>query len=325
MAGDVVRMTKAEDKQTRKRPNKQKISKVVFICVMMAVPVLHFLVFSIYLNLNTIILSFQTRTYLGDYVFRSNPFQNYINFFEQITRPYSTFPRAVLNSVLFFLLNDFVILPLSVLLTYFLYKKVFLHGFFRVVFYLPCIISIVVMVMVFRFMFDSTIGVVNPLLTRLGLEHIIPEFGWLGTRGSAMRLLLFYCVWVGLGGNFILLASAMQRVPEDLIEAGKIDGLGFFGELWFITIPLIGSTLATLYMMGITVIFTFYLPVKLLTNGNPNGTTATIMFYIVETIKGDTHDLSGAATVGMVIAIVGTPMVLLSRRIVDKIFPSYEF
>jgi ABC-type sugar transport system permease subunit len=117
----------------------------------------------------------------------------------------------------------------------------------------------------------------------------------------------------------------MQRIPEELVEAGEIDGLGFFRELWSITIPLIGTTLATLYMMGTTVIFTFFLQVKLLTNGGPNGSTATIMLYIAESIKSDTNDLTGSATIGMIIAVVGTPLVLLTRVIVDKVFPSYEY
>ena len=114
----------------------------------------------------------------------------------------------------------------------------------------------------------------------------------------------------------------MGRIPEDIVEAGKIDGVGFFRELWSITIPLIGSTLATLFMMGTTVIFTFFLQVKLLTNGQQD--TATIMLFIVESVLSDTRDLSGAATVGMVVAIIGTPLVLLTRKIVDKVFPAYE-
>lgn len=308
----------------KKRFTKKRINELIFIGVMMFVPILHFCVFTIYMNLNTVVLSFQTRNLVGDYVFLGNPFQNYVDFFDAITKSYSVFPKAVLNSLYFFVLNDVLIVPLTVVLTYFLYKKIFMSGFFRVVFYLPCIISMVVMVMVYRFMFDGTIGVVDPLLKKLGLERLIPEFGWMGTKKSAMGLVTGYCIWAGLGGNLILLLSAMTRVPEEIVESAKIDGIGFFRELFSITIPLIGTTLATLYMMGTTVIFTFFLQPKLITNGGPEGATTTIMMYIVDTVKGDTHDLSGAATVGMVVAVFGTPLVLITRKIVDKVFPAYE-
>jgi ABC-type sugar transport system permease subunit len=183
----------------------------------------------------------------------------------------------------------------------------------------------VVMVMVYSFMFDSSFGIVDTLLTKIGLGHKIPKWGWLGTRESANGLIIGYCIWAGLGGNLILLASAMGRIPEDMVEAGKIDGIGFFRELWSITIPLIGTTLSTLYMMGTTVIFTFFMQVKLISSGGPSGQTFTLMLYIVEVVKADTRDLSDAATVGMVIAAIGTPMVLITRWLVDKLFPAYEY
>ena len=310
---------------TAKRKKKWDTSKIIFVVSLMIIPIISFLIFTVYINFNTIVMSFQYRNAQGDYVFNENPFQNYIDFFRDVSNPYSKFPQMLENSLMYFIVNDFVIVPLSVVLCYFLYKKVFLHQVFRVIFYLPCIVSMVVMVMVYSFMFDSSFGIVDPILTKLGLEDKIPEWGWLGTRTSANSLIVGYCIWSGLGGNLILLGSAMGRIPEELVEAGKIDGIGFFRELWSITVPLIGTTLATLYMMGTTVIFTFFMQVKLISSGGPNGETFTLMLWIVEVVKADTRDLSGAATVGMLVAAVGTPMVLLTRWAVDKIFPAYEY
>ena len=311
---------------TAKRKKKRDISKIVFVISLMVIPVISFLIFTVYVNFNTIVMSFQYRNTKGDYVFNENPLKNYIDFFRNdVLNPHSQFPSMVGNSLMYFVVNDFVIVPLSVILCYFLYKKVFLHQVFRVIFYLPCIVSMVVMVMVYNFMFDSSFGIVDPLLTKLGLGHLIPKWGWLGTRDTANALIVGYCIWSGLGGNLILLGSAMGRIPEELVEAGKIDGIGFFRELWSITIPLIGTTLATLYMMGTTVIFTFFMQVKLISEGGPNGKTFTIMLYIVEVVKADTRDLSNAATVGMIVAAIGTPLVLLTRWAVDKIFPAYEY
>ena len=304
--------------------NKHKVDKgrVIFTIVMIIIPLINFIVFTVYINIDTVFLSFQTRADDGRYLWNANPFKNYQDFFHDAFLPGSSIGKCIVNSLIYFVLNDVVIVPAAVLLTYFLYKKIFMHKVFRIVFYLPCMISSVVLIMMYRFMFDSTFGIVNPLLRFLGLGSKIPEHGWLGTRWTATGLIIGYCIWGGLGGSFILLASAMGRIPEDIVEAGKIDGVGFFRELWSITIPLIGSTLATLFMMGTTVIFTFFLQVKLLTNGQQD--TATIMLFIVESVLSDTRDLSGAATVGMVVAIIGTPLVLLTRKIVDKVFPAYE-
>ena len=78
-------------------------------------------------------------------------------------------------SIYFFLLNDFVILPLSFFAAFFLYKKMPLGNVFRVLFFIPSIISVVVLTMLFSFMFDSSIGVVDSLLRAIGLERVIPD------------------------------------------------------------------------------------------------------------------------------------------------------
>ena len=225
-------------------------------------------------------------------MFNDEIFKNYIDFFRIATTSYSTFPTAVKNSLMYFALNDVVIVPLSVILTYFLYKKIFAHQVFRIVFYLPCIISMSVMIMSYRFMFDSSFGVVNPFLELLGLEHVIPyEFGWFGTKDTANGVIIGYCIWAGLGGNFILLASAMQRIPEELVEAGKIDGLGFFRELWYITLPNVFSTIATFLVVGLTSFFTADMGFYTLFAGNAENNIQTIITS-VDTVLFDEDFLS---------------------------------
>lgn len=315
----------ANSPRQRRTKSKKSLNEKVFILVMLAIPVLHFLVFFVYINIDTVVLTFQEKTLQGDYVFLSQPFRNYTEFFSTAFKSYSVFPGAVRNSIIFFLLNDVVIVPVSVVLTYFLYKKMPLANVFRIIFYLPSIISVVVLTMLYRFMFDSSIGLIDSALNALGLGHLIPQHGWMGTKESALGLVIVYCIWSGLGGNVVLLTGAMKRVPMEIIESGKLDGVGMFRELWSIIIPLIGTTLSTLFMLGTTVIFTFFLQPKLLTNGGPNGATYTIAMYIVDNVKGDIGDLTKGATVGVICAIVGTPIVILTRKLLDKVFPVYEY
>ena len=320
-----VASASANSPRQRSTKSRKSLNEKVFILVMLAIPVLHFLVFFVYINIDTVVLTFQEKTLQGDYVFLSQPFRNYTEFFSTAFKSYSVFPKAVRNSIIFFLLNDVVIVPVSVVLTYFLYKKMPLANVFRIIFYLPSIISVVVLTMLYRFMFDSSIGLIDSALNALGLGHLIPQHGWMGTKESALGLVIVYCIWSGLGGNVVLLTGAMKRVPVEIIESGKLDGVGMFRELWSIIIPLIGTTLATLFMLGTTVIFTFFLQPKLLTNGGPNGETYTIAMYIVDNVKGDIGDLTKGATVGVICAIVGTPLVILTRKLLDKVFPVYEY
>ena len=182
----------------------------------------------------------------------------------------------------------------------------------------------VVLTMLFSFMFDSSIGVVDSLLRAIGLERVIPDLGWFGDKRTAMPLLLLYCVWAGIGYNVVLLSGAMSRVPSEIVESGRLDGLTMFREMRSITLPLTGSTISTLLMMGVTVIFTLFMQPQLITNGGPNGETYTIALYIVNAIRSD-GNLTMGATVGILCALVGTPIVLVVRKVLEKVFPVYEY
>ena len=311
----------------KRRLNKRKIVEIIFIISLLLVPIIHFCVFNLYVNVSAIALTFKTyKVNINRYVWNTgNIFLNYKEMFRRFAEADTGLALSCRNSLIFTLLNDLVLLPLSVILSYFLHKKIPGRLFFRVIFQLPSIISVVVLVMVFRFMFDSTIGIVNPLLKAMNLGKIIPPYGWLSTEKSAWFLMIFYCIWVGFGGNVLLVSGAMARVPNDLVESAKMDGIGFWQELIYIDIPLIGGTLSTMLLLSVQVFFSYFLPVQLLTNGGPDGATQTLAMYSVKFIKGGGSDLTMAATLGMIITLIGTPLIIGFRRLFDKLFPSYEF
>ncbi len=313
----------APSREGRADRKKAQWKRALFIFSFIAIPLLHFTLFFIYTNADTIFLSFQTfDNSTGGYKWVG--FRNYTEFFTSFVQPYSILPKAVRNSIYFFLLNDFVILPLSFFAAFFLYKKMPLGNVFRILFFLPSIISVVVLTMLFSFMFDSSIGVFDSLLRSLGLGEHIPELGWFGDRRTAMPLLLVYCIWAGIGYNVVLLSGAMSRIPQEIIESGRLDGMSMSREMWSITLPLVGSTISTLLMMGVTVIFTLFMQPMLITNGGPSGETYTIALYIVNSIRSE-GNLTMGATVGILCALVGTPIVILVRKILEKTFPIYEY
>lgn len=310
-------------KPKRKRKTKEEI---IFICALLAIPILHFIFFWIFINIDTISLSFQKfNQQTGKYEMCG--FFQYKSIFLEFTKESSVLPRAIVNSLLVFIWNDFVIIPLSVISAYMLFKKMPLANMFKVVFFLPSIISAVVMTLVFRFMLNSSFGILDKIMEMIGLGKLIPFDGWLGDAKTAFPMILFYGLWTGIGYNIVLVTGAIARVPEEVYEAGKLDGLGLFQELWYIVIPLIGSTLSTLMLMGTTVIFTYFLQPLLLTGSNAQAVgTYTIAMYIVTNIKdGGNALLNLGAAVGVLCALVGTPIVIFSRKLLEKVFPVYEY
>lgn len=308
------------------KKRKRSRNETVFILAMLAIPVLHFVLFWLYINVDTIFLSFQK--YDPDVnMWKFAGFENYVALWREFTREYSVLPRATLNSFSVFLWNDFVIVPISMFCAFILYKKVPMSGFFKVVFFLPSIISAVVLTLVYSYMFDISLGFIPSFLTKLGLGDAIPFNGYFGDKAYAWWMILIYGLWSGIGYNIVLISGAMARIPEEVIEAGKLDGITTMKELFYITIPLTGSTLGTLLLLGTSVIFSYFLQPQLLLGGNADTVGGyTIALYIVNNVRSaGTSQMAMGATIGIVCAIIGTPMVFLTRKFIDRFLPAYEY
>ena len=312
------------EKEVQKKKKKMPIGRKIFIIAMISYPILHFLVFWLYVNFNSILMAFLDFNYFEE----KEVFVGLEHFEWVLDELYrlgkDDMVNCIVNSVLLFLSNNFVILPISIFCAYIFYKKLPLGGFFKVVFFLPNIISVVVLTLAFSFMFNTSFGPVNEVLEWVGLEHLIPANGWLSDKTTAFPMILFYCLWAGIGYNVVLISGAIGRIPEEIIESGKLDGIGMWRELFVIVVPLIFPTITTLFVTGVTVIFTLFLQPMLLTAGGPySHISGTIALLIVELVNAG--NLYKAAAAGLVFSAVGIPLVLLVKTILEKISPDVEY
>lgn len=195
------------------RKSKMPLSKKIFIISMLAYPIIHFLVFWVYINFNTIIVSFQEFSFrTGGEVFVG--FSNYIEFFEKFgTAGAQVVKYSIENSLWFFVFNNFILLPISILCAYLLFKKVFAEKVFRIIFFLPNIISVVVLTMAFKFMFDTNFGPIVSVMRSIGLGGLVPANGFFGEKGLAQIMIFAYCLWAGIGYNVLLLSGSVARIP----------------------------------------------------------------------------------------------------------------
>jgi len=301
---------------------KMPLSRKIFIICMIAYQILHFLLFWVYVNADSIVMAFQKINWAygedyGKVIFCG--FENFQNMFNEMKLAPDLW-NCIKNSLILFATNNFIILPISIFCAYIFFKKVPLGKGFRVIFFLPNIISIVVLTMSFAFMFNGEWGPVNQILKAIGLESVIPANGWLGSKETAMGMIVLYCVWAGIGYNVVFLNGAICRIPTEVIESGKLDGIGMWRELFCIVFPLILPTLSTLFINGVTVIFTIFLQPKLLTAGGPyDHITGTIAFYIIECVDGG--KLYKAAAVGLFFSAIGIPLVLAVKKLIEKFTP----
>lgn len=299
---------------------KRDWKRVAFIAVFLLIPILHFAVFTLYVNISTIFMAFQrykpdTNSVIWDFTY------NFRHFFTELTLPSSTYPKTLVNSILYFPVVDFIMLPLSVISAYFLFREIKFSKVFRFIFFLPNIIPTVVLSIAFRNMWDTSFGPVNILLQRIFdiPAHEIPA--WLVDPKYAMGMLYFYAIWAGIGYYVVLLNGSMQRIPPEIFESARLDGIGSWREIWSIVIPLSWGTISTLFVTGAMVVFTQTLHPLVVTPGQV-GKTWTIGLVILQTTESGQQYY--AAAMGMLCVLIGVPLVQLLRKGIDKIYDTIE-
>jgi multiple sugar transport system permease protein len=152
------------------------------------------------------------------------------------------------------------------------------NGFFRTVYFMPVAMSLVIAGVMWRFMFDPGNGLINVLLTNLGL----PTFQWLGHIQSAMISVIIVSVWKSAGYFMIILLAGLEDIPSEYIEAAEIDGANRWQTFRHIIMPLLKPTsFFVLVVLTINSLQAFD-QIYVMTRGGPAQATYTSLMYIYE-------------------------------------------
>lgn len=301
---------------------KKKNPHLKFIVGMLAWPVFHLVCWTLFAHCMTFSMSLQTYDAYDRGTFAG--FYNFENVIKQISMG-GPIVDAFINSLSFLPLNLFIMLPIPVFFAYFLYKRIWFYKTFRVIYFFPSLISIVIMVMSFKFMFDMNFGLVPPLLKAIGLGGIIPAQGFFETRLSAYAMLWIYTIWSGLGHKLVLIQGSMLRIPKSVIESGQLDGVGIFREMFQIVIPIIFASLATMILFAISGIFNIFISPQLLF-GHYASDRNTIALHVIEQTKNGTDNARAqVAAVSVMLTIISTPIMMAVRSFLNKITPDIEY
>ena len=310
--------TLAKTKTVKDNKKISKRNETIFLFCMLILPFLQWVVFWLFVNIQSIMLAFQD---LRTGVFTWN---NFITFWESLTAPDGEMGLATRNTFTYFGVNLILIMPIALLISYFIYKKVLGYKTFRVIFYLPAIVSGVAMVTVFK----NFINPKGPLQFFLNLfGGSIPTEGFLHFPETATKTIVAYTIWTGYCSNILLFAGAMTRVPLEVLESAQIDGCGAGRELFQMIFPLIWPTTSTQIIFAFTGIFSSSGPILLFTQGDAD--TTTISYWIFEQVYGNgvtggsgSYNLVSAA--GLCFTVFGVPIILFIRWLMEKI-PAVEY
>lgn len=274
-------------------------------------PVAHWLVFWLGTNINSILMAFQLPTGAWSTESLKSVLRELVSGDSELT-------IAIKNTLLYFS-KDVIMLFFQLIIAYFLFRKIKGYRFYRTMFYLPAIVSGVAVASMFS-NFIAPSGPVGVLLERMGVSPV-PEF--LANSDYATNTILFYTVWLGWGGNMLLFGGALARIPLELIEAGRIDGIDMFGEFFKLIFPLVWSTTCTLLILNMTGIFAASGPILLFTKGAWE--TTTIGYWVFDKVKyRGVSAYNEVAAAGLVFSAVGVPVIMFFKWLMEKI-PTVEY
>lgn len=298
----------------------------LFYGLMIFLPLLQFFIFYIVVNFNSILLAFQNySTYGGKETVTWVGLDNFAEIWKVFTTdPGHTLQICIRNTFIFFLVDVAIVMPLSLLFGYYIYKKAFLSNFFKVMLFLPSVICSMVFVIFYNYFVED---VIPALLNAMNSENTIVTI--LGSPDSkAMIALIIFYVWINFSGSILLYLNAMSSVPNSTIEAAKIDGASEFGIFFHVIIPGCYKTIVSLFVIALAMtasnqafLFSFYA-------GYADSNLQTLGYYqfmlIIRTGQENPVSYPMASAYGVILTLIIAPLTFLTRYLMNKFGPSED-
>jgi len=219
----------------------------------------------------------------------------------------ATFWKSLLNTVIFAIVIVPVQSGLALVLALLVNAKVRGTNFFRTVYFLPVVTSMVVVSMLWLFMYQQN-GLINALLGRLGI--VGPD--WLGDSRTALFALIVMSAWQAMGFHMVIWLSGLQTIPGELYEAASLDGASTWQQFAYVTWPGLLQT-RTFILITITIAaFSLFTQVNVMTQGGPLDSTSTVVFQAVRT--GFQQQQTGyASSISLVFFVIVLAVSLVQR------------
>jgi len=229
----------------------------------------------------------------------------------------SVFWNAMLNNTWYAVVSLVFQVGLALVLAAVLEEAVHqrLRGWLRTVYFIPATMSITVTGILFSFLYNPEIGLLNRLLGYVGLESW--QHSWLGEEGTAIWGIIAMSQWQGIGYTAILFVVAIQRIPREFYEAASIDGAGKVRSFFTITVPMVREMTTLLVILTIAGAFLVFNEVMVMTAGGPNNSSQVLGTWLYRKAFFE-DDMGYAATIATTIFVItfsiATLQLAISRR-----------
>lgn len=224
------------------------------------------------------------------------------------------FTKACYNTLIY----TIVVVPANTLtalivasLIYSLRGKI--KAFFRAAYYLPGVASVVVLTMVWRYLFNTEVGLFNTVLIALGFEPI----GWLTDPAVAFCSVMISGILKSPGGAMLIYLAAMGNIPASLYESADLDGAGAIKKWWYITVPLLKGTTTFLIITGTISALQVFAQVMMLTDGGPGISTQVVVHRVYTSAFRD-FDFGLSSAMALILFIAIMIITLIQRKLTNQ-------
>jgi multiple sugar transport system permease protein len=273
--------------------------------IMIAPYVLHLLLFVFFPVIFSIVLTFHKWNIISPMEYIG--FENYRHLAGD-----RMFWKAVLNTLFFLLIH----IPLQVLialsLAYFLNTNIRMRGFFRAAFFMPVVISGVVVTIMWQQLYGLESGVLNTLLHKMRFDRV----EWLSNPNVAMLSIALMATWKNVGLYVILFLVGLQTVPISHYEAAEVEGASPWQQFRYITLPAINPTVFLVFILSTIGGFSLFIEPYIMTDGGPLNATLSAMLYIYRQAFGFYH-MGYATTLGLFFAILILIVIAIQKKYIE--------
>lgn len=304
--------------------------KFPFVYLLIAFPVLQFIVFWVVVNFSSLTYAFLNEE-TGNFTF-----DHFGLVFEALKGPTDSnldvsLLDTMLRSMFLWALDFFILFPIGVTTTYILYRRVWGHYVFRICYIIPSLMGAVLwtQLMVYLVQDNGAVTEIVRMLDFLPEELGDLENGLLGYELTAFPTIVCIKIVMGLVGNNAVLTGAFSRVPDEIYESAELDGAGFWRTYVSIAVPCVWSTIATLLTFSLCSFLTADYNVFLFTGGMGHNGTSTIGWLLyaktLEVSRSDGVAYYGyPAALGVFLTCLTLPVVLIGRKLIDRIYADVE-
>lgn len=305
-----------------KQRKKIRRGKDIFYWSILVFPILQFMIFYVGVNLNSFALAFQSFDYKGNgfsFVGFKNFFTNFLDVFKEFEEA-QYLQDAFKNSILVFGISLIVGLSLALLFSYYIYKKSALSKFYKVILFLPSVISSITLVIIYKYFAEDAIPEIILRITGKEIQ------GLLSNPETEFGAILFFTIWTSFGIQTLIYSSSMSAISNEIVEAAKMDGITPLKEFLLIDIPMIAPTIGVFVVSSTATIFVNQMNLfNFYGGGASNYNIWNIGYYMYARIAAPETTLADYpfyAAFGLVMTFITIPITFLVRYLMNKMDPN---